>query len=219
MTGRSGARPPRPQDRSPAASVAAYLRVSTSGQNLDGQRSEVAAWLKAHGHDPKAVAWYEDKETGASVDRPGFEALRKAIFEGRIKTVVVWKLDRLSRRQKDGLNVLADWCEACVRVVSVTQQLDLGGSVGRIVAGVLFGVAEMELEHARERQAAGIAAAKARGVYRKHGRKRGTTKADPKRAAELKRRGLRAAEIASALGVSRSVVYEYLKRGSETPGG
>lgn len=62
-----------------------------------------------------------------------------------VKTAVVWKLDRISRRQRDGINVLADWCERDVRVVSVTQQIDLSGAVGRMVASVMFGLAEIEL--------------------------------------------------------------------------
>jgi DNA invertase Pin-like site-specific DNA recombinase len=74
--------------------------------------------------------------------------------------VVVWKLDRISRRQRDGVNLLAEWCECGVRVVAVTQQIDLGGAVGRMVASVLFGLAEIESEYRRERQAAGIAVAK-----------------------------------------------------------
>jgi len=53
------------------------------------------------------------------------------MFSGRIKIVVVWKLDRVSRRLKDGINVLADWCEQGVRIVSVTEQIDLTGPVGR----------------------------------------------------------------------------------------
>ena len=43
--------------------------------------------------------------------RPAFEQLRRALFDGTIKTVVLWKLDRLSRRQREGVNLLADWCE------------------------------------------------------------------------------------------------------------
>ena len=89
--------------------------------------------------------------------------------------VVVWKLDRLSRRQRDGVDLLADWCDRGVRVVAVTQQIDLSGAVGRMVASVLFGLAEIESEYRRERQAAGIAVAKERGIYR--GRRPGTTKA------------------------------------------
>ena len=53
------------------------------------------------------------------------------------------------------INVLADWCEQGVRIVSVTQQIDLTGHVGRMVASVMFGLAEIELEYRRERQAAG----------------------------------------------------------------
>jgi DNA invertase Pin-like site-specific DNA recombinase len=50
--------------------------------------------------------------------------------------------------------------------VVVTQQIDLSGSVGRLVATVLFGLAEIEQEYRRERQAAGITVAKRKGVYR-----------------------------------------------------
>jgi hypothetical protein len=44
--------------------------------------------------------------------------LRKAVFAGTVKTVVVWKLDRLFRRQRDDVNLLADWCECGVLGVS-----------------------------------------------------------------------------------------------------
>jgi Resolvase, N terminal domain len=93
--------------------------------------------------------------------------------------------------------LLADWCERGVRVVVITQQLDLTGTVGRMVASVLFGLAEIEQEYRRERQAAGIAVAKRNGVYR--GRRKGTTKAKPTRAQELRVRGLVVPEIATAL--------------------
>ena len=113
--------------------------------------------------------------------------MQRAIFDGEVDTVVVWKLDRISRRQHEGIGLLADWCERGIRVVVVTQQIDLGGAVGRMVASVLFGLAEIELEYRRERQAAGIAVAKRRGAY--HGRKKGTTKAKPTRARQLRGQG------------------------------
>jgi DNA invertase Pin-like site-specific DNA recombinase len=79
--------------------------------------------------------------------------------------VVVWKLDRLLRRQREGINLLADCCERSVRVVAVTQHIDLNGAVERMVASVMFGLAEIEMEYRRERQAAGFAVAKQRGAY------------------------------------------------------
>ena len=190
--------------------VAVYLRVSTHQQNATAQRAEIKKWLKGNGHKPSKVKWFEDKESGKTLKRPGFDKLHKAIFTGEVKTVVVWKLDRLSRSQRDGINLLAELCDRGVRVVSVTQQLDLSGATGRLVAGVLFGIAEMELENIRERQAAGIAQAKKRGVYR--GRKSGTLKANPKRANAMRSRGLKIHEIAAAMEVSTATVKRYLAR-------
>src|SRR4029453_11021282 len=143
-----------------------------------------------------------------AIRRPVFAQMRRAIFDGAVHTVVVWKLDRLSRRQHEGITLLADWCERDVRVVVVTQQIDLRGAVGRMVASVLFGLAEIEMEYRQERQAAGIAVAKRRGVYR--GRQKGTTKARPCRATVLRCQGLTVPEIAYALQVSQRTVSRYL---------
>lgn len=189
--------------------IAVYIRVSTTGQNEAGQREAITAWLAAHGHDPAAAVWYVDKHTATTMARPALDALQAAIFAGQHHTVVTWRLDRLSRKQRDGVNLLANWCDAGVRVVSITQQLDLSGAVGRLIAGVLFAVAEMELEAMKERQAVGIEAAKGRGIYK--GRKPGTTKAQPARARKLRDKGLTQAEIAEAMGVSRSTVVRYLQ--------
>jgi len=127
---------------------------------------------------------------------------------GEITPVVVWKLDRLARSLEEGVNVLADWCQRDVRVIAVTLQIDLSGPVGHLMASLLFGIAEIELQHAKERQAAGIALAKQGGVYT--GRRQGTTKAAPARAQALKQQELTICEIAQALGVKERTVYYYL---------
>ena len=90
----------------------------------------------------------------------------------------------------------------------ITQQLDLSGAVGRLVAGVLFGLAEIEHEYRQERQAAGIAVAKRKRRY--HGWMKGTTKAQPARAWLLYDRGCTVVEIMQALQISRRTVYRYL---------
>jgi DNA invertase Pin-like site-specific DNA recombinase len=186
--------------------TAVYVRVSTVGQKEASQRLEIDRWL--HGHGIKAVEYYVDKRTGDNLKRPAFEKLQAAIFAGEVKTVVVYKLDRLSRSLQDGIDTLCEWLNSGVRVVSTTQQLDFSGATGKLIAAVLFAVAEMEQETRRERQAAGIAAAKANGVYL--GRKAGTTKAKPARALELKSKGLTVAEISEAMGVSQRTVFNYL---------
>lgn len=189
--------------------MACYVRVSTDGQNVAGQKREINRWLTGNGVDPNNVRWYVDKVTGDNLARPEFEKLQQAVFMGEVDTIVVWKLDRLSRSLRDGINVLADWCDKGLRVVSVTQQIDFNGAMGKMLAAVLLGVAEMEQETRRERQRAGIDAAKERGVYL--GRRSGSTKAKPARAKALLAKGNTHDEIAKSLGVSRRTVIRYLK--------
>jgi DNA invertase Pin-like site-specific DNA recombinase len=188
--------------------VAAYVRVSSRHQKTDSQEAEIKKWLDGNGIAADQVQWYRDTETGKTLDRPGFQKLQKDIFNGTIKVVVCWKLDRLSRRLRDGVNLLADWCERGLKIVIVTQQIELNGPVGRMIAAVLLGLAEIELEYRRERQQAGISVAKKKGIYT--GRKKGTTKSKPQRAVELKVKGLSAGEIATALGISERTVFRYI---------
>lgn len=188
--------------------VAVYIRVSTHEQNLESQRKEINRWLELH-QLTGGVVWYEDKQTGKNLKRPGFEALQAAIFAGEVKTVIVWRLDRLSRSIGDGLNVLLDWLNKGVRLISVTQQFDWSGAMGQMIATVLFAVAQMENEAIAERRAAGIAVAKAAGKYT--GRQAGTTKANPERAKALRAQGLKRSEIAAALGVKLRTVDNYLR--------
>jgi DNA invertase Pin-like site-specific DNA recombinase len=188
--------------------IAAYLRVSSADQKHDSQRVEIQKYMKNNGISPKQVEWYADTETGTRLQRPEFERLQRDIFAGNVKTVVIWKLDRLSRNLRDGVNVLADWAEKGLKIVVVTQQLELNGVIGRTIAALLLGLAEIEHGHIKERQKAGIEAAKARGVYT--GRPMGSTKAHPARARELELKGLSMDEIASALGTSSRTVRRYL---------
>jgi DNA invertase Pin-like site-specific DNA recombinase len=112
--------------------IAVYIRVSSHSQKSASQRTDIRRWLTAYGHDLDTVQWFEDQETGATLQRPGLLALKEAIFAGTVKTVVVWKLDRLARSMREGINTLTAWCESGVRVVSVTQHIDLSGTVGHL---------------------------------------------------------------------------------------
>jgi DNA invertase Pin-like site-specific DNA recombinase len=194
--------------KEPHVSLAAYCRVSSRKQKADSQVAEIGKWLAAHGYDQQQVEWYVDKESGKTLRRDEFERLQRDIFAGRVAAVVLWKLDRLSRRLRDGINVLADWCERGLKIVVITQQIELNGAVGRMIAALLLGLAEIELEYRQERQAAGIEVAKRKGIYK--GRRKGTTKAEPARAMQLRARGLKVSEIAQAMGTSRRTVQRYL---------
>jgi DNA invertase Pin-like site-specific DNA recombinase len=75
-------------------------------------------------------------------------------------------LGRLARSLGDGINALANYRNRGLRVVSITQNLDFNGETGKMLADVLIGLAEMEQETRKKRQAVEVAAARERGVYR-----------------------------------------------------
>jgi|LauGreDrversion4_2_1035121.scaffolds.fasta_scaffold102219_1 DNA invertase Pin-like site-specific DNA recombinase len=193
-------------------SVAIYVRVSTESQNEAGQKREIMKWMSGNGFNLEHAIWYIDKESGETLKRPEFEQLQRDIFNGAIKTVVVYKLDRLSRSLKDGIDILCSWCQKGIRVISTSQQIDFTGVIGQLIAAVLFAVAQIETETRRERQAAGIAVAREKGAYR--GRKLGALKAgvDASRAIKLRERGLTHAEVAKALGISKSTAIRYVEK-------
>ena len=126
--------------------IAVYIRVSSpKGQKTDSQRAEVEAWINRQ--RIKRARWFEDRDSATNLQRDAFKKLQDAIFAGEIDTVVVWKLDRLARNLKEGVNVLADWCQRGVRVIAITQQIDLSGPVGNLIASPV-------IRHCRDRIAA-----------------------------------------------------------------
>ncbi|KAA1262300.1 DNA-invertase hin [Rubripirellula obstinata] len=190
--------------------IAAYLRCSSDDQSTEAQRADLERYLEREGFDLSRVQWFIDEgTTGDNLDRPAFEELDRLIANGAVATVVVWKLDRLSRSMIDGLTTVSRWLESGVRFVSTTQAFDFRGTIGKMVAALCFGFAEIEQQSRRERQAVGIQHAKANGTYK--GRAKGATKAgvDPSRAKELRSKGLTFREIAAALGVSAPTARSY----------
>lgn len=186
--------------------TAVYVRCSSASQTTDSQRHEIERYLASQVVCGR-VQWYEDAAvTGTHLDRPALSRLHRDIVEGGVDMVVVWKLDRLSRSIVDGVKLLSDWVSRGVRVVSITQQIDLSGPMGRMVASLLLGIAEMERANLRERQAAGIAQAKARGTQ--FGRPRTV---DASAVRRMKADGYSASEIARRLGISRQSVYHALR--------
>ena len=68
---------------------------------------------------------YVDKPTKKDLRQPKLEKLKVDTLEGKVRTVVVWHFDRLALAAREGLRVLVDWCEESLRIVSVSQQIDI----------------------------------------------------------------------------------------------
>jgi DNA invertase Pin-like site-specific DNA recombinase len=190
--------------------VACYIRVSTVEESQAKQRREITRWLKSNRINQKTVRWYIDKSTDEVLRRPRFEKLQADILDGKVRAVVVWRLDRLSDKTWDGLNLLIDWCDKSLRVVSVAQQIDVKSRDYGMIVPVLRGVAEIDEQTRRERTKAGLAFARARG--RAGGRPR--IAADEARVLMAKRLRkditLSIDDICERLKVSRSTYYRYV---------
>ena len=179
-----------------------YARVSTGHQSLDQQLDALAA----AGVDPKRV--YTDKLSGTSTreQRPGLASLLDYARPG--DAIVVVGIDRLGRNAAEVMTTIRELRDRDIVLRSLREGIDTSNATGRMVAGVLASLAELELELGRERRAA------ARQARRTRGQHIGRPKAlDAKKSALAQRmhtNGESASTIANALGVSRATVYRVL---------
>lgn len=179
-----------------------YARVSTTGQSLDAQIDALAD----AGVDDERI--YRDKLSGASrrSARPGFAAVLDYAREG--DTIIVTGIDRLGRDAAEVMLTIRELGERGIVLRSLREGIDTSNATGRMVAGVLASLAELELELGRERRAA------ARDARRVRDQPLGRPKAlDADKAAlavRMRAAGEPVPTIASALGVSRATVYRVI---------
>lgn len=142
--------------------VAIYIRVSTARQDLEGysiplQKERLIAYCKAKGWAVAGV-FVDPGHSGSSLDRPGITQLIDGVEAGRFDVVLVYKLDRLSRSQKDTLYLIEDVFMATgVDFVSMQESFDTTTIYGRAMVGILSVFAQMERETIAERTLMGRA--------------------------------------------------------------
>lgn len=147
--------------------VAIYVRVSTREQAEEGYSiGEQTERLKklCEAHSWRVFRVYTDAGfSGASLDRPGLKELIEDVRAERVGKVLVYKLDRLSRSQKDTLRLIEDeFLRHGVDFESLTENLDTSTPHGRAMIGILAAFAQLEREQIKERMMMG-ADARARG--------------------------------------------------------
>lgn len=195
----------------PTGKMYGYARVSTREQNLDRQ----LAALTEFGLERRSI--YCDKASGKDFERPRYQRLIKRLRPGDV--LVIKSIDRLGRNYEE---ILEEWRlitkQRKVSVVVLDMPLldtrtTKEGLTGTFIADVMLQllsyVAQIERENTKQRQAEGIAAAKARGV--RFGR---PLLVRPEAYSEVRRahqRGeLTRMQAAQALGVSRSTFDKWV---------
>lgn len=150
--------------------VALYIRVSTARQDQEGysiplQKERLIAFCKAKGW-VVAGMFVDPGHSGSSLDRPGIVSLMAGVEAGKYDVVLVYKLDRLSRSQKDTLYLIEDVFMANdVDFVSMQESFDTGSIYGRAMVGVLSVFSQMERETITERTLMGRAGRAEEGLW------------------------------------------------------
>lgn len=192
--------------------VYGYVRVSTKEQNEDRQMIALKEFLV-----PRECI-YMDKLSGKDFNRPQYQRMLKRLRPGN--TVVVKSIDRLGRNYED---ILEQW-----RIITKEKKADIvvldmplldtrckgkdltGMFVSDLVLQILSYVAQIERENIRQRQAEGIAAAKAKGV--KFGRKKMSVPEEFFRLRKIYKKGeISARGAARILGVAHSTFLKWEK--------
>lgn len=136
--------------------------------SLDAQREACEAYIRSQ----KSTGWvalpdmYDDGGiSGGTMDRPALKRLLTDIGAGRVDTVVVYKVDRLTRSLSDFAKIVDAFDAKGVSFVSVTQQFNTTTSMGRLTLNMLLSFAQFEREVTGERIRDKIAASKQKGMW------------------------------------------------------
>ncbi|MCC4818025.1 hypothetical protein BCU85_17345 [Vibrio lentus] len=180
-----------------------YSRVSTTDQNVE-QQTEL---LKSH---YPATKIYEDKSSGANLDRVEFNKMVSELKSG--DTVYVYDISRLARNTVDALTITDEFKSKGVRlVVHTLSGVDITSTHGKMVLTVLASVATMQREEMLEKQRIGIERAQKEGKYKGKQANPKTIEACENVYKHEKDKSLSIAKALVAHGVSRGTYYKWKK--------
>ena len=193
--------------------IAIYYRVSTDKQDLDSQKNCVDKWLAELVKQPKHVYVIKDEGmSGKNENRPGYKELLQLALNKKIDTIVVYRLDRLSRNATVAIKTLLELDEYGVGFISVTQPvLNLGHAnpFRRTMLAAFAEIAEIERETIVARVRSGLEAAKKRGVVL--GAPVKINEQIKSKVTEMRQEGYSYKHIANELGLSVGTVHTAAK--------
>jgi site-specific DNA recombinase len=139
--------------------VCIYTRISTDEENqptsLHSQRERLEAFCKAQ-EGWRIVAHHEDRATGTKLDRPGLQAALGLARDGRVDLLLVYRVDRLSRKVRQLAQLAEELDTYQVTLRSATEPFDTGSAAGRMMLQMLAVFAEFEHATIVDRVTAGI---------------------------------------------------------------
>ena len=185
----------------PTAYSFGYRRVSSVQQSYDRQ---TAALIDAGISEGRI---FEDKLTGGTMDRPGFNQMLSQLRPG--DTVVVTSLDRLGRTTVGILSTIEELAVRGVSIKSLKPGEDFSGVTGKLILTIMAAIAEWEKANTAERAAEARAARRAKGIKATR-KKSALTAANVDTVKRLRSTGATIASIVKATGLTRASVYRAL---------
>lgn len=150
------------QDADKIVKMALYIRVSTDrqaeeGYSIEVQTERLIAFSKTQEGEISYELYIDDGFSGASLERPAMQRLVQDAKNKVITHVCVYKLDRLSRSQKDTLHLIEDvFLPNNIAFVSIQESFNTATAFGRAVVGILSVFAQLERENIYERTRSGM---------------------------------------------------------------
>ena len=178
-----------------------YVRCSTADQNPARQIE-----MMKEGGCSKV---FSDMMSGKNTDRPGLKAMMEYIREGDV--VYVESISRLARSTRDLLNIVDEFQTKGVEFISQKESIDTTTPQGRFMLTVFAALAELEREQIKQRQAEGIAIAKAQGKYKGKQPKQFDRYLFDQLYKEWKEGLITQKYMCRTLRMSRTTLYKYIK--------
>ena len=195
--------------------IAVYARkskVTETGKSIEIQKEKCIALAYAQfGATENDILIYEDEgKSGFYSDRPQYRKMLHDIEDNKIKAVLCYKIDRISRRTVDLLNLVQQMEQKGIAFISVSdRELDTSSRTGKIMISLLSAIAEFERDIIAERTRDGLKAARARG--RMGGRPRVGDEKSKARALKLYHaNAMTNKEIAASVGVSSATLSRWI---------
>ena len=184
--------------------VALYCRISTGDQHLETQLLDLREMAKQRGLE--IVREYTDVISGAKSKRPGLDQLMADARRRRFDVVLVAAFDRIARNVRHFLDVLDELNHISIQFISLRENIDTGGPLGRAMLTIIGAISELERSLIVERVKSGMRRAKLEG------RRIGRAPLQVDRVALLRdrKRGLSLNQLAKAHKISKASVCRVL---------
>jgi DNA invertase Pin-like site-specific DNA recombinase len=160
--------------KAPIRRCAVYTRKSSEEgleqdfNSLHAQREDCEAFIRSQrdeGWRLIETAYDDGGLSGGTLERPALQHLLADITQRRVDTVVVYKVDRLTRSLMDFAKIVELFDRHGVTFVAITQQFNTTTSMGRLTLNILLSFAQFEREVIGERVRDKIAASKKKGMW------------------------------------------------------